>query len=161
MPFDIPPALYFAVSIAGAVVILLWRAAETRTPVTVPKVVIPPLGMSTGLCMFAVPQMRIPWSWALVALLLGATLFAWPLIRTSQLTRVGDQVLMKRSRAFLWILLGLVAVRFALRAYIERTVSTPQTGALFFLLGLGAIVRWRAGMLRDYLRLVQAPEAKP
>jgi membrane protein CcdC involved in cytochrome C biogenesis len=33
-------------------------------------------------------------------------------------------------------------------------VVTPvQTGALFFVLALGMIVRWRTGMLLEYLRL--------
>jgi membrane protein CcdC involved in cytochrome C biogenesis len=82
-------------------------------------------------------------------------------MRSSKLTRVGDEVLMKRSRAFLWILIGLVAVRFGLRAYIEQTVSAPQTGALFFLLALGAIVRWRAGMLVEYLKLRAPPQGAP
>jgi membrane protein CcdC involved in cytochrome C biogenesis len=157
MPFNLPPWLYAVVTVAGAVVVLTWRAAETRSPVTLPKIIIPPLGMSTGLAMFFAPVTRVPWSWAIATLFLGATLFAWPLIRSSTLTRVGDQILMQRSKAFLWLLLGLVAVRFALRAYVERTVSTPQTGALFFLLGLGAVVRWRLLMLRDYRRLLAQP----
>jgi membrane protein CcdC involved in cytochrome C biogenesis len=159
MPFPLPSWLYVIVTVAGAVAVLTWRAAETRSPVTPAKIVIPPLGMSTGLSMFLVPVTRVPWNWALGAVAIGATLFAWPLIRASTLTRVGDHILLQRSKAFLWLLIGLVVVRFALRAYVERTVSTPQTGALFFLLGLGAVVRWRALMLRDYLRLVAAPIA--
>lgn len=161
MPFDLPPALYIALSLLGAAVVLSWRVQETRSPVSIAKVIIPPLGMSTGLSMFAAPAMRVPLSWALLALALGATLFAWALIRSSKLTLVGGQVLMQRSRAFIWILLGLVAVRFALRAYIERKISTPQTGALFFLLGLGAVVRWRAGMLHEYLKLTRGVAEGP
>jgi membrane protein CcdC involved in cytochrome C biogenesis len=153
-PFDLPPALYLLTSLVGAALVLSWRVRETRSPVTVPKLVIPPLGMSTGLLMFLVPETRVPLAWALIALGLGATLFAWPLMRSSRLTRAGDQVLMERSQAFLWILVGLLVVRFALRASIERYVSTPQTGALFFLLALGAIARWRVTMLLEYRALM-------
>jgi membrane protein CcdC involved in cytochrome C biogenesis len=159
MPFQLSPALYLLVTVAGAVVVLSWRLRETQRPVTVAKVIVPPLGMSTGLAMFVVPETRIPLAWAVAALALGATLFAWPLMRSSRLTRVGDQILMERSKAFLWILVGLVLVRLALRTWVEQTVSTPQTGALFFLLALGAVVRWRAGMLRTYLRLRDDPSA--
>jgi len=155
-PFNLPPALYVVTSLLGAALVLTWRARETRTPVTVPKIIIPPVGMSTGLMMFLVEETRVPLTWAAVALGAGATLFAWPLMRTSRLTRLGEQVLMQRSQAFLWILLGLVAVRFALRAYLEQYVSAPQTGALFFLLAWAAIVRWRVTMLLEYRRLAGA-----
>ncbi len=153
----IPPALYALASLAGALGVLTWRVRETQRPVSVAKLIVPPLGMSTGLFMFVAPETRVPWSWALLAVALGALVFAVPLARTSKLTRVGDQIHMQRSRAFLIILLGLVAVRFALRAWIEQYVSPLQTGALFFLLALGAIVRWRAALLREFLALKQKP----
>jgi membrane protein CcdC involved in cytochrome C biogenesis len=149
-PFDLPPALYVLTSLAGAALVMTWRFRETRKPVTLPGIIAPPLGMSTGLFMFIAPQTRIPAWWGLLALGLGATLFAWPLMRSSKLAVVDGKVVMQRSRAFVAILLGLVAVRFAMRAYIEQTVSTPQTGALFFLLAFGAIVRWRITMLIEF-----------
>jgi membrane protein CcdC involved in cytochrome C biogenesis len=152
-PFDLPPWLYVLTTLGGAVVVMSWRFRETRKPVTLPSIIAPPLGMSTGLFMFVAPQTRIPVWWGLVALVFGATLFAWPLMRSSKLAVVEGKVVMQRSRAFVAILLGLLAVRFALRAYIEQTVSTPQTGALFFLLALGAIARWRITMLVEFQKL--------
>lgn len=80
-------------------------------------------------------------------------MFAIPLVRTSRLVRQDDRVLVQRSRAFVVILLGLVAIRFGLRTWIEQYISPLQTGALFFLLAFGAIVRWRVAMLREYRRL--------
>jgi membrane protein CcdC involved in cytochrome C biogenesis len=159
-PFDlshIPPALLVAASILGAAAVLAWRVQETQTPVSIRKIVIPPLGMSTGFSMFASPLMRIPWRWGIGAFLAGALVFSYPLTRTSVLTRSGDQIRMQRSRAFLWILLGLVAVRFALRSVAEQYVSPLQTAALFFVLAFGMILRWRASMLVQYLRLRSAP----
>lgn len=154
-PFDLPPALYVLTSLAGAALVMTWRFRETRKPVTLPGIIAPPLGMSTGLFMFIAPQTRIPAWWGLLALGLGATLFAWPLMRSSKLAVVDGKVVMQRSRAFVAILLGLVAVRFAMRAYIEQTVSTPQTGALFFLLAFGAIVRWRVTMLIEFRAMLR------
>ena len=142
-----------AASLIGAGGIIVWRVHETRRAVKVRGIVLPPLGMATGFAMFAAPQMRIPVLWALVAFLVGAGIFAVPLARTSRLERDGDAVMMRRSPAFLAILLVLVAIRFALRSYIDQFISPLQTGALFFVLAFGMILRWRARMLVEYLRL--------
>jgi membrane protein CcdC involved in cytochrome C biogenesis len=154
---NIPPAVLVITSILGAAAVIAWRFRETRTPVSVRKIVIPPLGMSTGFGMFIAPAARIPWSWAGGAFLAGALVFSYPLARTSRLTRDGDVILMQRSKAFLWILLGLVVVRLALRAYVERFVTPIQTGALFFILAFGMIARWRLVMLVEYRRLRADP----
>ena len=140
-------------SLFGAFAVLIWRIRETTRPVTVRAIVIPPLGMATGFSMFVYPPARIPISWALCAFALGALVFSVPLVRSSKLTRDGDAVMLRRSRAFLWILLGLVATRFALRAYVERYVSPLQTGSIFFVLAFGMIATWRVLMFREYRRL--------
>ena len=141
--------------IAGGLAVLSWRIRETRTPVSTAKIVIPPLGMSTGFGMFAVSSMRVPLAWGLIAFLSGALLFALPLARTSTLERRGDVVMMQRSRAFLWILLGLLAVRLALHEYLEAIITPRQTAAIFFVLAFGMIARWRVGMLLQYRRLMR------
>jgi membrane protein CcdC involved in cytochrome C biogenesis len=140
-------------SIIGAAAVMAWRVQETRKPVSLRKIIIPPLGMSTGLAMFLYPPARIPLSWALVSLLIGALVFSYPLRRSSKLTISGDEILLQRSKAFLWILLGLVVIRFALRTYVQELVTPPQTGALFFLLAFGMIARWRLSMLAEYRKL--------
>ncbi len=144
--------------IVGAAGVIAWRVRETRRPLTARAIVMPPLGMSTGLLMFAWPAARVPWSWAALALLSGAVLLSYPLARTSTMTREGDRVMLHRSRAFLWILLGLAALRIALRSYVETYVSPIQTGALFYLVALGMIVPWRAAMYRRF-RQLEAPRA--
>jgi membrane protein CcdC involved in cytochrome C biogenesis len=141
-------------SLLGAAVIIAWRMRESSRPITARKIVIPPLGMSTGLLMFAYAPARIPMLWALCAFSVGALLFSYPLVKTSKLMRRGDEVILERSKAFLWILLGLVAVRFAARAYVERHVSTLQTGSIFFLLAFGMILRWRVLMFLQYRALL-------
>jgi membrane protein CcdC involved in cytochrome C biogenesis len=149
----LPKALVVAGSLAGAVVMLAWRHRESRRPVTTRAIVAPPLGMATGFCMFLAPATRIPWSWAGAAFGIGAVVLSIPLAMTSRLVREGDTVMMKRSSAFFWILIGLFLVRFAAREWFEQRISMPQTGALFFVLAFGMIVRWRAGMYLDYVRL--------
>src|SRR5207247_300671 len=107
-------------------------------------------GMSTGLAMFLVPQLRIPLSWALCALALGSLVLSYPLIRTTHLTRSGDEVMLERGRAFLWILLGLVVLRLSLRAWVGTVVGPLQTASIFFLIAYGMILRWRAMMWIQY-----------
>lgn len=151
----VPPALMVVASLVGAAVVLVWRHRESQRAVTLRSIVMPPLGMSTGFAMFVVPQTRVPLVAGVGAFLLGALVFSWPLVRTSSLHREGDAVMMKRSRAFLVILLGLVAVRFALRAYVETLATPLQTGALFYLLAFGMIVVWRGTMLVRYRALLR------
>ena len=158
--FDIPYGP-FAAGIIGFIAVLIWRIRETQRPVTTRGIVIPPLGMSTGLSMFAVPAFRVPWLWGVAAFALGAIVFARPLIRSTTLQRQGDVVMMQRSRAFLAILLGLAAVRLGLRQYIGQYISAPQTAALFFTLAFGMIVRWRAEMLRAYRKLQHHNRSAP
>jgi membrane protein CcdC involved in cytochrome C biogenesis len=146
-----------ASSLVGAAVILAWRVRETKTPVTAPKILIPPLAMSTGFLMFVAPPMRVPWTWGACAFLAGALFFAYPLVRTSELTRVGDVVMLRRSKAFLWILLGLFAVRLVLRTYLDDLISPMQSAAVFFVLAFGMILPWRVSMYRRYRELVAAP----
>lgn len=145
----------------GGAAVLAWRVQETRTPVTAKKILIPPLGMSTGFMMFLSPAMRIPWSWALVGFLFGSLVLSYPLARTSSLERRGDVILMQRSKGFLVILLGLLALRVGLHDYIGHLLPARQTAALFFVVAFGMIVRWRIAMYRRFLELEAEGGSQP
>jgi membrane protein CcdC involved in cytochrome C biogenesis len=121
--------------------------------VSLRKILIPPLGMATGFSMFVVPAFRIPLGWAAIAFAVGATALAWPLLLTTRLERRGDVVMMKRSRAFLVVILVLAAIRFAAHGYLDQFMTVEQTGGLFFVLAFGMIVVWRAKLLADFRRL--------
>ena len=152
-------AFSLGASVIGFFVILAWRVRETQTPVTFRKIIAPPLGMSTGFCMFVVPAFRVPWSWGLVAVALGATLLAYPLLRTTKLHTDAStgRVMVKRSPAFFLVFIGLALIRLLAKEWINRYISIPQTGAIFYLLAFGMIVHWRIGMIRDFRRLQLAP----
>jgi membrane protein CcdC involved in cytochrome C biogenesis len=144
------------VTVMGLVGVLFWRVREGRTAVTVRKIVIPPLGMSTGFCMFFAAQFRVPWMWAVGAFLIGAVLLAWPLLATSRLEREGDAIMMRRSKVFFLVIIVLAAVRYFARGYFDNVLTLEQTGGLFFILAFGMILRWRLSMLAQYRRLVAA-----
>jgi membrane protein CcdC involved in cytochrome C biogenesis len=157
---QLPAGTSILVSLAGLVAVTTWRLREARSPVSLRKIVIPPLGMATGFCMFFVPAFRIPWAWAGLAFLVGAIALAYPLLLTTRLIRQGDVVMMRRSSAFLAVILVLAAIRFFARGYFDTFLTAPQTAALFFILAFGMIVRWRAQLLIDFRKLTTgyAPE---
>jgi membrane protein CcdC involved in cytochrome C biogenesis len=144
---------------AGAIVIIMWRLREARTAVSMRKIIIPPLGMATGFSMFLDPAFRVPLSWAAIAFLIGAVALAWPLLLTTRLEVQGDTVRMKRSSAFLAVILVLAAIRLFARGYFDTILTAQQTAGIFFILAFGMIVIWRAKMLVDFRRLTAAPEA--
>jgi len=150
------PGMSITSAVLGFLVIMAWRIQEGRSAVTVRKIVIPPLGMATGFCMFVVPQFRVPWMWALGAFVIGALILAYPLVRTSRLALVGDTVMMHRSAAFFVVVVVLALVRFLARGYIDRFITLEQTAGLFFVLAFGMILRWRMSMFFEYRRITSA-----
>ncbi|WP_339301274.1 cytochrome c biogenesis protein CcdC [Paenibacillus sp. FSL K6-2441] len=137
-------------AMAMAVAVLFIRLKASRRPVTVKKIIIPPLGMATGLFMFVVPETHIPLLWGVIAFAFGWLLFSYPLIRTTKFENIGGEIYAERSRSFIFILIGLLVVRLLLHEAVEQYVSVMQTAALFFLLAYGMIIRWRLYMLKQY-----------
>jgi membrane protein CcdC involved in cytochrome C biogenesis len=140
-------------SVVGAAVVMAWRVRESHTAVTLRKILIPPMGMATGFCMFLVPVFRVPLLWAACAFLLGATALAYPLLRTSRLVRDGEAIMMQRSNAFFLVIVVLAVIRIAAHTYFDRYLDVRQTGALFFVLAFGMILRWRMRMYFEYRQL--------
>lgn len=135
--------------IAGSAVIAVRLKASTK-PTSMRKILIPPLGMSTGFAMFLYPPTHVPWLWALAAFAAGALFFAYPLIWTSKFEVRNGHIYLVRSKAFIFIIVALLAIRLLLHDVVEHVVSIPQTGALFFLLAFGMILPWRLAMARRY-----------
>jgi membrane protein CcdC involved in cytochrome C biogenesis len=131
----------------------MWRLREARSAVSLKKILIPPMGMATGFSMFVVPAFRVPWAWAGLAFVIGAVALAWPLLLTTRLERQGEAIMMKRSSAFLVVILVLAVIRFAARGYFDTILTTQQTAGVFFILAFGMIVIWRGKMLMDFRRL--------
>jgi membrane protein CcdC involved in cytochrome C biogenesis len=149
-----PSKISIVGSLVGLAAVLVWRVREGRTAVSVKKIVIPPLGMATGFSMFIVPAFRIPWTWGLAAFLIGAIFLAYPLLQTSRLVQQGDDIMMQRSAAFFSVILVLAAVRILAHGYFDTLLTVEQSGALFFVLAFGMIVRWRLNMLLEYRKLI-------
>ncbi len=151
------PVITAVVSVVGLAGVLAWRVREGRTAVTLRKIVMPPVGMATGFCMFFVPRFRVPWEWGLAAFLVGAVVFAYPLLLTSDLHLQNGVIRMKRSSAFFAVIIVLAVVRYLARGYFDRFLSLEQTGAIFYLLAFGMILRWRLKLLFAYRALTGRP----
>ena len=152
----LPPVTSILASVAGLAAVTMWRLREARSAVSLRKIVIPPLGMATGFSMFFVPAFRIPLAWAGLAFLIGAAALSLPLMLTTRLERRGDTITMKRSGAFLVVILVLAAVRFLARGYFDTILTGGQTAGMFFILAFGMIICWRLKLLIDFRRLTSS-----
>ncbi|WP_411268105.1 CcdC family protein [Paenibacillus sp. PL91] len=139
-------------ALAGLTLIIL-RIRAGKQPTNLRKMIIPPLGMATGFMMFAFSATHIPWVWGFSSFLTGLLIFAFPLIVTTRLERVESEIYVRRSKAFIFIMLTLFVIRLALHRVVEQYMSIPQTGAIFYLLAFGMIIPWRLAMISDYMRL--------
>lgn len=140
-------------SLGMALMVMLVRMRASSKPVNAMKIIMPPIGMSTGFLMFIAPVTRIPIEWGIASFLVGALLFSYPLIKTSNMYVQDGHVYMKRSKAFVGILLVLLVVRFALHGYVEEWITIYQTGAVFFVLAYGMLLPWRIYMYMQFRKL--------
>ncbi|MBN6186782.1 cytochrome c biogenesis protein CcdC [Aneurinibacillus sp. BA2021] len=135
-----------------ASMVFVIRMRASKKPASLKKIVLPPFFMSTGFAMFLNPSMHVHVTYALFAFFVGA-LLSYPLILTSRFEVIGKDIYLKRSKAFVFILLGLVVLRLALKSYVGLYVTFEETAGLFFILAFGMIVPWRVAMYVEYMKL--------
>ena len=108
--------------------------------------------MSTGALMFVFPMFRVTGAELLEALLLGM-FFSIFLIKTSKFEVREDAIYLKRSKAFVFILIGLLCLRIALKTYLSSTIDVGELSGMFWILAFGMIVPWRIAMYISYKKL--------
>lgn len=108
--------------------------------------------------MFIDPVFRVTRGELIEAVVLGL-FFSLFLIKTSKFEIRGNDIYLKRSKAFVWILLSLIAIRFGLKTYLGRTIDYGQLSGMFYLLAFSMIVPWRIAMYVSYKKL--AAQLKP
>lgn len=135
-----------------AVVMIFVRLRAAKRPASVKKIILPPFMMSTGALMFLFPMFRVEWTQVLEAVFIGAV-FSIFLIRSSKFEVREGNIYLKPSRAFVFILFGLLILRIVLKIIIGSSISFGETSGMFFLLALGMILTWRIAMLKQFLRL--------
>lgn len=135
-----------------ATTMIFVRLKASQQPASVKKIILPPIFMSTGAFMFIFPVFRVSWSQVLEALVVGM-IFSIFLIKTSRFEIKDNEIYLIPSKAFVFILFGLLAVRLLAKTYLGTKVSLGETSGMFFLLAFGMIATWRIAMLIRYKKL--------
>jgi len=135
-----------------AIFAIFVRMKAAKKPTSVKKIILPPIFMSTGFLMFLVPMFWVTFAEIAEALLVGM-LFSILLIKTSKFEIRDNQIYLQRSKAFMFILFGLLFVRLVLKSVLGQYISFGETSGMFFILAFGMILPWRVAMLFSYKKL--------
>lgn len=128
------------------------RIKSSRKPINVKKIILPPIFMSSGALMFIFPEFRLNLSEILEACIIGI-IFSFFLIKTTKFEIRDNSIFLIPSKAFVFILFGLLFIRIIIKLIIGSTISFGETSGMFFLLALSMIVSWRIAMVVKYKRL--------
>ncbi|MFS0823506.1 CcdC family protein [Bacillus sp. 1P02SD] len=140
------------VAIMMAIFVTFLRTKSSQKPASVKKIILPPVFMSTGAFMFIVPMFRVTPLEILEAVVVGM-LFSILLIKTSSFEIRDNDIYMKRSKAFIYILVGLLVVRIVLKSVLSTTIDFGALSGMFWILAFSMIVPWRIAMYVKYKRL--------
>ncbi|WHY02577.1 cytochrome c biogenesis protein CcdC [Neobacillus sp. DY30] len=147
---------FVVVSSIGAVFMgilaLFVRMKAAKKPTNAKKIILPPVFMSSGALMYVVPQFRLTGMEIIEVVTLGM-LFSILLIKTSKFEIRENEIYLKRSKAFIYILAGLLVVRLGLKTILSATIDYGELSGMFFLLAFSMIVPWRVAMYIDYKKL--------
>ncbi len=161
---SIPPAVFFALTTVGALVMgtfaIIVRSKSAKKPASVKKIILPPLFMSTGALMFIFPFFRVAPMQIVEALVVGL-LFSIILIRTSNFEVRDGEIYLKRSKAFIYILVGLLLVRLFAKVLLSSSIDVGELGGMFWLLAFAMIIPWRLAMLHKYQSIAGQKNAIP
>lgn len=149
-------------TIVGALMalgVIMIRLRASKKPATIRKIILPPFFMATGFFMFVLPEARVPLYEAIEALLVGAA-FSLLLIRTSKFEIKNNEIYLTRSKAFVFILLGLLVARIVFKTIIGQSIPVLQTSSLFFVLAFGMIVPWRVAMYYQFRKTERSHNTK-
>ncbi len=79
------------------------------------------------------------------AITLGV-IFSIFLIKTSKFEIKNNEIYLKRSKAFVFILIGLLVIRIAMKSILSTTIDYGALSGMFWILAFGMIVPWRIAM---------------
>ncbi|MFC4798337.1 CcdC family protein [Neobacillus sp. GCM10023253] len=147
---------YVLISTIGAVFMgtlaFFVRMKAAAKPTSVKKIILPPVFMSSGALMYVVPQFRLTPMEILEAVVVGM-FFSIFLIKTSKFEIRDNDIYLKRSKAFVFILVGLLLIRIVLKSILSSSIDVGQLSGMFFLLAFSMIVPWRVAMYTSYKKL--------
>ncbi|PFT63755.1 CcdC family protein [Bacillus thuringiensis] len=137
--------------------VMFLRFKAAKKPVTKKKIILPPIFMSTGAMMYFLLEFRLTSLEIVEAISIGL-IFSIFLIKTSKFEIRGQEIYLKRSKAFVFILIGLLVVRIVFKTYLSQSLDLGQLSGMFFLLAFAMIVSWRIAMYRSFTKLQKEME---
>ncbi|AIK37654.1 cytochrome c biogenesis protein CcdC [Bacillus pseudomycoides] len=140
------------IALCMAVGMMFLRLKSAKKPITLKKIILPPIFMSTGASMYFLPEFRLTTTEILEAVIVGL-FFSIFLIKTSKFEIRGKDIYLIPSKAFIFILVGLLVVRIVFKSYLSQSIDLGQLSGMFFLLAFAMIVSWRIGMYRSFMKL--------
>ncbi len=155
--FDNIPSYYLVIgstimAIVMGTFVMFIRLRAQKKPVSTKKILIPPFAMSTGALMFIFKEFRVEPTQILEAVGIGLV-FSIVLIVSSKFEIRDGQIYMKQSKAFPFILIGLLVLRVILKLMFSDTLDVGELAGMFFILAFSMILPWRIGMLIKYKKI--------
>jgi membrane protein CcdC involved in cytochrome C biogenesis len=135
-----------------AVFVMFIRLKAAKKPTNAKKIILPPFFMATGACMYFIPKFRLT-GWEIVEAVVVGMLFSIFLIKTSKFEIRDNDIYLKRSKAFIFILVGLLAIRIVMKSILSSTIDPFQLSGMFYLLAFSMLLPWRIAMFLDYKKL--------
>ncbi len=135
-----------------ASVAMMIRLKATKKPVSEKKIIFPPIFMSTGFLMFLYEPARPAFLQVVEAVAVGMV-FSVLLIKTSKFEIRDQQIYLKRSKAFAFLLIGLLLVRIVFKLLIGDAINVEELAGMFFLLAYGMIIPWRITMYISFRKM--------
>jgi membrane protein CcdC involved in cytochrome C biogenesis len=134
--------------------VMVMRIRSAKKPASAKKIILPPVFMSTGALMFLFPMFHVSFLEVIEAASVGM-LFSILLIKTSKFEIRDNDIYLKQSKAFVFILIGLLILRIIMKTYLSSTIDVGELGGMFWILAFGMIVPWRVAMYLNYRKLSQ------
>lgn len=135
-----------------ALMVLFIRMKAAKKPSSAKKIILPPIFMSTGALMFLHPFFRVSTVEFFEAFLLGM-FFSIFLIKTSTFEVRENEIYLRRSKAFVFILIGLLVIRILMKSYLSQTIDYGELSGMFWILAFGMIIPWRIAMMISYFKV--------
>ena len=132
--------------------VMFVRMRAQKKPVNARKIIIPPIAMSTGALMFIFEEFRVAPLQIVEATAIGL-IFSTVLIATSKFEVRGGAIFLKRSKAFFFILVGLLVFRIVLKLIFSNSLDIGDLGGMFWILAFAMLVPWRIAMLWQFKKL--------
>ncbi|MDM5298260.1 DUF1453 family protein [Bacillus pumilus] len=147
------------IAVCMAVAVMFIRIKSSAKPATAKKIILPPIFMSTGALMFFVPMFQVTGAEFLEAITVGM-FFSIFLIKTSKFEIRGNDIYLKRSKAFVFILIGLLVLRIGLKTILSTSIDYGALSGMFWILAFGMIVPWRVAMYLSFRKISKQLDAQ-